>query len=831
MKYLLLVCMIFCTLSLYADDWPREVLSSEGTITMYQPQIEWYSGDSLKARAAVSIIQTGKDEPVFGAVWVTCRVMTDRPTRTVKLEEMEVRRIRFPAGTEADTAKIAEDLEEVIPRSDLTFSLDLLLESIETVQKEKENARGLEVNPPKIIVMDHPAVLVRIDGDPILTNVEGTSLKYVVNTPYFLVQDLSAGKFFLRGGDFWFSAKNINGPWRQTGAPTNSVLNYSDQMISDDESFEDSTANDIVSKTGKIPEIVVSIEPTELIATDGPMKFASIEGTGLLYVTNSPSRLFVEIKTQRRFILISGRWYTAKSIKGPWAFIASDKLPVDFKNIPPGSECDDVLASVAGTIPAKEAVFDAQIPQMAEVNRAEAVSQVEYDGDPQFDPIENTGMDYAVNTSTAVIRWNGRYYDCDRGIWFEGATPFGPWIVCIDVPEVIYTIPSRYPVYNVRYVRVYNFTPDVVYVGYTAGYTGCYVYNRTVVYGTGYNYHPWYKQRYYARPWTWGFNVHYNPWTGWSFGNGWGHSHRWFAHDSRIVHAGWWGPAEYHLPFHRTTKPVYREGYHPVYQPIAPSAPTMRSPDNARRTSGVTRSITLYDNRSSGIKRPTAIGTPNSPREATRTTPTVPRQIGTRPITRPVTPPGTQPVPQPVPSSETPQEPRQTGTRPITRPITPPGTQPVPQPVPSSETPQEPRQIGTRPITRPVTPPVPQPVLQPVTRSEAPQEPRLPRTLPISRPVTPPVQQPVSRLVTRPSTQENNVYAAPNGNIMRSTPQGWQQRDQNTWKKADETQAKQEIVRDSEVRQRAAERTSSPRPAPAPQPAPKRNSDDKGRQR
>ena len=66
-------------------------------------------------------------------------------------------------------------------------------------------------------------------------------------------------------------------------------------------------------------------------------------------------------------------------MKGQWEFIASDKLPGDFKNIPPGTECDDVLASVAGTIPAKEAVYDAQIPQMAEVDRTETASQVEYD--------------------------------------------------------------------------------------------------------------------------------------------------------------------------------------------------------------------------------------------------------------------------------------------------------------------------------------------------------------------------------------------------------------------------------------------------------------------
>ena len=257
MKYFLFAFMILCTVTLYADDWPREVLSSEGTITMYQPQIESFSGNSMKARAAVSIVPVGKEEPVFGAIWVTCRVLTDRPTRTVKLEEMEVRRIKFPEGTDADTAKIAEALEEVIPRSDLTFSLDLLLESIETVQKERENSGELEVNPPKIIIIEHPAVLVQIDGDPIFTNVDGTSLKRVVNTPYFLVQDIPSGKFFLRGGNSWFSAQIINGPWRQIAAPPNSVAVLSDQMKSDDESYEDSAANAIVSKTGKVPEIIV----------------------------------------------------------------------------------------------------------------------------------------------------------------------------------------------------------------------------------------------------------------------------------------------------------------------------------------------------------------------------------------------------------------------------------------------------------------------------------------------------------------------------------------------------------------------------------------------
>ena len=766
MKYLLVVCIMFFTISLYADDWPREVLSSEGTITMYQPQIESYTGNSMKARAAVSMIPIGKDEPVFGAIWVTCRVLTDRPTRTVKIEEMEVRRIRFPEGTDADTAKIAAALEEVIPRFDLTFSLDLLLESIETAQKERETARELEVKPPKIIMMDHPAVLVQIDGDPIFTNVSGTSLQRVVNTPFFLVQDVPSDEFFLSGGDMWFSAKKIDGPWRHMDSPPGLVTDLFDQIKSGDESYDDSTANAVVWKTGKVPEIVVSTEPAELIATDGPMQLVPIQGTGLLYARNTPSRLFLEIKTQNRFILISGRWYAAKSLAGPWVFIASDKLPTDFKKIPPGSECDDVLASVAGTIPAKEAVFDAQIPQMAEVDRTGTTSQVEYDGDPQFEPIENTGMDYAVNTSTAVIRVNGRFYNCDRGIWFEAATPFGPWDVCVDVPEIIYTIPSRCPLYFVRYVRVYNYTHDVVYMGYTAGYTGSYVYGRTVVYGTGYNYHRWYKHTYYARPSTWGFNVHYDPWSGWSFGTGWGQSHVWFAYHTHDEHAGWWGPVNYRPVFHPSTQPVYREGYHPVLSQAVSNIQIMKTSNGERRISGTTRSETLYDNRTAGVRRPIAVEPARTVREVNRTTPALPRQTNVPPATRSVNPPVTQPEPQTVPKMEPPRSP------------------------------------DVRPITRPVVPPVTQPETQPIVRTQP-------------------------RIATRPSPRENNVYAAPNGNIMRNTPQGWQQLNQNTWKQATETPAKQATVRDSEVRQRAVERTQPPKTPPSATRRPSDNKEEK----
>ena len=143
---------------------------------------------------------------------------------------------------------------------------------------------------------------------------------------------------------------------------------------------------------------------------------------------------------------------------------------------------------------------------------------VTYDGEPQFEPIEDTEMAYAVNTSYQVIRVDEAYYACHEAAWFVAQNPTGPWTVADMVPAEIQSIPSSVPVHNVKYVYIYDTTPDVVYVGYTPGYTYSYVYGGTIVYGTGYHYAPWYGSVYYARPATWGYHVRWNPWYGWSCG-------------------------------------------------------------------------------------------------------------------------------------------------------------------------------------------------------------------------------------------------------------------------------------------------------------------------
>jgi len=162
--------------------------------------------------------------------------------------------------------------------------------------------------------------------------------------------------------------------------------------------------------------------------------------------------------------------------------------------------------------------MDAQIPQTAKIDRKTATTHVEYDGTPQFKPIGGTDMQYAVNTSSTVLSESGKYYAVDNGIWFMADNPLGPWSVSTSRPKEMDQIPPTCPVYNAKYVEVYEATPDYVYMGYTPGYLNSFVDGPTVVYGTGYDYDPWYGDYFYPRPWTWGFDMSYNPWSGWGFG-------------------------------------------------------------------------------------------------------------------------------------------------------------------------------------------------------------------------------------------------------------------------------------------------------------------------
>lgn len=534
-----------------AQEWPRSFTTDDGTVVkIYQPQPESFSDNVLKSRWAISVLQNGKTDPVFGTFWSVANVETDRDNRRVVIQSAKVPNVKFPGQNDDNfISSLKTALETNLPQTAGDLSLDELLASLDQNLEQKKLSKDLNTTAPRIIYSDRPSLLVMIDGQPKMQNNPDWGLDVVVNTPFTIVK-AGNGYFYLYGGKHWYQAQSATGPYSPAGnVPSNlqKVQSAVDAANSSNAGYIDSTT---AAQDTKISNIIVSTSPAELIQSDGAPQFSAIQGTNLSYASNSPNDIFQDQGSKQYYVLISGRWYASSSLTGGWHYVASNALPADFARIPEGSPKDNVLASVAGTEAAREAIMDAQIPQTAKVDRNSASTSVQYNGDPNFAPIQGTDMQYATNTSSSVMEYNGKYYTVDNGVWFEGPSPNGPWTVATDRPDEVDKIPPSSPLYNTKYVYVYDVTPDYVYMGYTPGYLNTYIYGPTVVYGTGFYYDPWYGGYYYPRPWTWGFGVCYNPWAGWSLGYGFGFG--WFHFGLGFGHGwggwgwgGWWGPRVY----------------------------------------------------------------------------------------------------------------------------------------------------------------------------------------------------------------------------------------------------------------------------------------------
>jgi hypothetical protein len=537
--------------------------------------------------------------------------------------------------------------------------------------------------------------------------------------------------------NLWYRAKDPLGPWTDISSPPAPVRAAVPP---------DTSSSDVVE--GPPPDVLTATEPTELIATDGPPEYASLVQDELLYVTNTESDVVLEVETQDLYVLISGRWFRAPSTDGPWTFVRGDELPASFKRVPPDSPKGNILASVAGTDLAEDAVADAEIPQTSAIRRDDQSLQVTYDGDPDFEPIEGTNLEYAVNTDAEVILADGRYYACDQGVWYIADDPDGPWSVSDTRPLGLEEIPPSCPVYDVRYVYVYEATPEVVYVGYLPGYLGWYPYYGTVVYGTGHRYHGWRgRHHYYPRHATWGFHARYNPWLSrWSFGFSYSTGFlrvgsRWRS-DATVARtrtrSTWFGPGGFRRPLVAQDMALLRT--RPQRRVRATAAEGL--PSNLyNRTENITR-VDRVRNRSIARPIPRPSPVPNDVfggkdgrvyrREGDGTW-----QVRTgsewKPTNVPVLPPATttqrdrEETPLPPAKPMPPRESRRRGEPAVERPA-PPRNIPTEQPVPSRDRPTPPRERPTPPRERPM-PPRERP-MPPRERPEPPRE----RTTPPQEP-------------------------------------------------------------------------------------------------
>ncbi len=528
------------------DPWPRPVTLAGATALVYLPQINSWQGNQLSFRAAVSIKETGSSGETFGVIWGSARTGVDRLTRTVSLEDLTLTEGKFPTVADTGLAYV-QQLRTQLPAVLATMSLDLLQGALAASQTVKPRPVQVNNDPPRVIVSNTPAILVPIDGTPSIQAVPNTRFERVINTQALIIRSKRDSTWYLHVFDGWLSAASLEGPWTGPSSAPFGLNDLARQLAgkgSVDLLDGGPQANPKPSLKTGVPTIYVSQVPAELIVFKGQPNFIPITGTGLLWAENTTADVLVNTANNDYYTLLSGRWYRAAALSGPWAYVPSTALPADFSRIPKSAPAGVVLPSVAGTPQAQEALIANSIPQTATVplSNGPRFTPV-FDGAPQFAAIAGTSLQYVRNAEVPIILVApNSYYAVQAGVWFTATGLTGPWRVATSVPSVIYDIPASSPLHYVTYVQVYGASSEVVYVGYTPGYLGTVVApDGVVVYGTGYNYVPWVGSVWYAAPYTWGLAAApiYNPYVGFGFGFGLGLATAAWA-------APYWGGAYYH---------------------------------------------------------------------------------------------------------------------------------------------------------------------------------------------------------------------------------------------------------------------------------------------
>jgi hypothetical protein len=526
------------TPTLPTDPWPRHLQLSNAEVLVYSPQVNAWNGNALDFRSAVAVKSAGTNAQAFGVIWVTARTQVDRVARTVTLENLQITKSNFPSLPGNGTAYLAE-LQQKATAEVRTISLDRLQSALAVAGVQPPTV-AVQNNPPRIIVSNTPAILVPIDGSPVVKAVQGDGrFERVLNTGALIVRKRAGDTWYLHVYDGWMSSASLTGPWTTAGFVPFGLNDLAQKLAKSGKADllnGGPNANPKPLLANGAPVIYTSEIPAELLVFRGQPDFTPVAGTQLLWANNTTADVLVDIANNYTYVLVSGRWFRAASLAGPWSYVPANALSPDFAKIPKESPAGAVLATVAGTPQAQEAVIENSIPQTATVPRANGPTFVPtFDGAPQYQPIAGTPLSYVTNTPYPVIR-------VDANTWYAATQLTGPWVIATSVPAVIYTIPPSSRLHYVTYVRIYGYTPQVVYSGYTPGYLGTIVTpDGTVVYGTGYTYDPWIGTVWYPPPYTYGMAAAplYNPAVGYTYGFALG-----------LATAAWvtpyWGGAYYH---------------------------------------------------------------------------------------------------------------------------------------------------------------------------------------------------------------------------------------------------------------------------------------------
>jgi len=175
-------------------DWPREKYSNGTRLIIYQPQVDdWKNFQDLSWRMAISLTPKG-GKTALGVVEMKGNTDIDNVAKVVNITNSQITGTYFPSLDNATKEKMDQLFKSFVPST-----LEVSLHSLIASTPGKEAPAGVQLNndPPKIFVGYRPSILLSVNGEPVLSEVPNTNLKFVVNTQWPLFFDTGNPSYYL----------------------------------------------------------------------------------------------------------------------------------------------------------------------------------------------------------------------------------------------------------------------------------------------------------------------------------------------------------------------------------------------------------------------------------------------------------------------------------------------------------------------------------------------------------------------------------------------------------------------------------------------------------
>jgi hypothetical protein len=139
-----------------------------------------------------------------------------------------------------------------------------------------------------------------VDGDPKFEAIENSGFERVINTPFLIVREKKKQVYYIFGENHWYTSSNFD-TWTYTAKVPVKLEEIAKEAIGESETGTGESAENAPGEAVEedvIPEILVRTSPAELLQSNGEPAFAPIQGTSILYMTNTADDILMDIHTQ-----------------------------------------------------------------------------------------------------------------------------------------------------------------------------------------------------------------------------------------------------------------------------------------------------------------------------------------------------------------------------------------------------------------------------------------------------------------------------------------------------------------------------------------------------